>query len=182
MQSPLKITFRNIDPSPAIEAAIREKVEKIDHHYPGMISCNVIVSLPHQHQSKGQTYSVHVDIKMPDHKNILVTHENGKNHAHEDAYVAIRDAFDAATRQLRTLHQKHAGEVKVHEMWPEGTIVALYPMENYGEIQTSDGRDIYFHRNSVLNAAFDQLQEGSRVVFTEEQGEDGPQAIGVKLV
>jgi len=37
------------------------------------------------------------------------------NHTqHEDVYVAIRDAFDAMSRQLEDYARKQRGEVKTH--------------------------------------------------------------------
>ena len=53
--------------------------------------------------------------------------------------------------------------------------------ENYGLIETPDAREIYFHRNSVLNKEFDNLSEGDNVHFSEEMGENGPQASTVHI-
>jgi len=50
------------------------------------------------------------------------------------------------------------------------------PEQEYGFIQTSDGREIIFHRNSVLGAGFNALEIGSDVRFSEEEGDKGPQA------
>jgi cold shock CspA family protein len=66
--------------------------------------------------------------------------------------------------------------VKIHEAPPKGRVVKLFPEEDYGFIETSDGREVYFHRNSVIDPAFDKLKEGTKVVFIEEQGDKGPQA------
>ncbi len=57
----------------------------------------------------------------------------------------------------------------------------LCPDEDYGTIETPDGREIYFHRNSVLNADFDKLEKGARVHFTEELGEKGPMASSARI-
>ena len=45
-----------------------------------------------------------------------------------------------------------------------------------GFIETADGHEVCFHRNSVLDDAFDRLTVGSEVRFVEELGEKGPQA------
>ena len=42
--------------------------------------------------------------------------------------------------------------------------------EGYGFIETADGREVYFHRNSVLDDAFEHLTVGSEVRFAEEMG------------
>ncbi len=61
-------------------------------------------------------------------------------------------------------------------------MLVLVPEEDYGRIETPDERVIYFHRNSVLDNAFDKLEVGSEVRFVEEMGERGPQASTLTLV
>jgi cold shock CspA family protein len=74
------------------------------------------------------------------------------------------------------------GQVKHHEGAPVGTVVELDPLGEFGLIETEDGREIYFHRNSVLGGAFSRLTVNSRVTYAEEMGEKGPQASTVKLI
>jgi cold shock CspA family protein len=71
--------------------------------------------------------------------------------------------------------------VKAHEGQPTGTVVRLDELGEFGFLETSDGREIYFHRNSVLDG-FEHLSVGSRVSFAEEMGEKGPQASTVRLL
>ena len=89
MQFPLEISFRNMDPSPAVEARIREKAAKLERFHDRIIGCTVVVEAPHRSQHKGKLYSVR-----------LVDRAKPVDHAHEDVYVAVRDAFNAATRRL----------------------------------------------------------------------------------
>ena len=72
--------------------------------------------------------------------------------------------------------------MKHHEGSPIGTVVRLDPSGEFGFLETSDGAEIYFHRNSVLDDAFSRLAVGTRVTFAEEVGEKGPQASTVKLL
>ena len=181
MQLPLQITFRDMEPSPAVEAKIREKAEKLDRFREDIMSCRVVVEKHHRHHHKGNVYHVRIDITVPGSE-IVVSKESHLDHAHEDAHVAIRDAFDAARRQLEDFSRKQRGHVKSHETPPHGRIVVLMPAEDYGTIRTQDGRDIYFHRNSVINADFDKLEEGAEVRFAEEAGDEGPQASTVTVV
>ena len=99
MKLPLQITFRNMEPSEAVEARIREKAEKLDRFCDQIMSCRVVFEAHHQHQHQGNLFHVRIDITVPD-KEIVISREPGRHQAHEDAYVAIRDAFDAARRQL----------------------------------------------------------------------------------
>ncbi len=180
MQLPLQITFRGMEPSGAVEANIREKAEELEIFTEHITSCRVIVDAPHKHHLKGLLYSVKVDITLPN-KEIVASRHPDEHHAHEDVYVAIRDAFNAAGRQLEEYVRRRRAKVKTHELPPHGIISKLYPHEDYGMIETPDGREIYFHRNSVLNADFDKLENGARVHFTEELGEKGPQASSVHI-
>jgi cold shock CspA family protein len=65
--------------------------------------------------------------------------------------------------------------------FPHGQIAELFPQDDYGMITSADGREIYFHRNSLLNADFDKLREGTSVRYVEEAGDKGPQASSVRV-
>lgn len=180
MQIPLQITFRHMDPSDAVEANIRDKAEKLDQFADHIMSCRVVIDQEHKHHHQGKLFSVKLDIKVPG-KEIVVDRHSEQHHAHEDVYVAVRDAFDAAKRQLEDYVRKQRGKVKTHDTAPHGKIKQLFPYEDYGLIETPDGREIYFHRNSVVDESFDKLVEGDSVHFSEEMGENGPQASTVHL-
>ena len=182
MQTPLQITFRNTEPSPAVEADIRKKTDKLEQFYDRIMSCRVTVEMPHGHHHQGKLYEVRIELGVPDDV-LVVSHEHHhRDTAHEDVYVAIRDAFDAMRRQLEDHTRRRRGKVKQHELPAGGRVISLHPQEGYGKIGTSEGRVIYFHRNSVLKDAFDRLEVGSEVRFAEEAGEQGPQASSVILV
>jgi ribosomal subunit interface protein len=114
MQVPLHITFRGFPSSEAIESRISAKVSKLERLCGRITSCRVVMESPHHHQHKGNTYRVSIDVTVPDGE-IVVGRHNGLNHAHEDVYVAIRDAFDALERQLQDHVRRHRGDVKHHE-------------------------------------------------------------------
>lgn len=116
MQIPLQITYRDMDPSDAVSANIREKAEKIEH-FADITSCRVTVEAPHKHHHKGRLFAVKIDITVPGEE-IVVTRSPDQHHAHEDIYVAIRDAFNAAKRQLEDYIRRRRGEVKHHEQPP----------------------------------------------------------------
>ena len=181
MQVPLQITFRNMAASEKIEADIRKRVEKMTAHHRDIISCHVVVEAPAQHHHKGGLFKTMIDITSPSGKFVINREPPVQHKAHEDAHVSIRDAFNAVERQLEEYADKRKGEVKMHEEVPQGRINQLFPMEDYGTITTPDDREIYFHRNSVLNKNFDDLTIGAMVRFHEEVGNNGPQASSVKV-
>ena len=181
MQLPLQITFRYMEPSAAIEARIRERVAKLDRFYDRIMSCRVIVEAPHRHHHQGKLYHVRVDLTVPGGE-LVVSREPAEHHAHEDVYVAIRDAFDAAQRRLADYARRQRQDVKAHEESPHGRIARLFADEGYGFIETADGRQVYFHENAVVNSVFARLAVGTAVSFVEESGDKGPQASTVRIV
>lgn len=176
MQLPLQITARDFELTDAIDTLIREKAGKLETFYDRIMGCRVMLETPHRHQHKGHLYNVRIDMTVPGAELVV------KREPHEDLYVAIRDAFDAARRQLQDITDRQRGDVKYHEGVPQARIVRLFPEEGYGFISDVDGREIYFHRNSVVNGDFDRLAEGTAVRYVEEPGDEGPQASSVVIV
>lgn len=107
----VQITFRGIPSSAAIEAKVRERAAKLERLYPRITSCRVAIETPHAHHHKGKLFHVRIDLTVPQHE-LVVSRDPAMNHAHEDVYVAIRDAFEAAERQLEDFARKQRGEVK----------------------------------------------------------------------
>lgn len=126
MDFPLDISFRNMDPSPAVETKVREKAAKLGRHYNRIIGCTVVIEAPHRHQNKGKLYSVHIDIRVPG-KDLVVDRAKPLDQAHQDVYLAVRDAFKAADRQLEDHAQRMRGEVKNHS--PSARDGAVPPAE-----------------------------------------------------
>ena len=179
MQTTPQISFLHMDSSAAVEAQIRSRLEQLDRLFDRIISCRVVVECAHPRHHQGNLFQVRIDLNVPGQE-IVVGRDPAAHHAHEDVYVAIRDAFDATRRLLEDHIRKHRGDVKLHAVPDHGRIQRLLP--DYGFILSADGSEIYFHRNSVLGDAFSRLAPGIHVAFFEEMGEKGPQASTVKLV
>jgi cold shock CspA family protein/ribosome-associated translation inhibitor RaiA len=175
MQLPLQITARDASLSEAAEGDIRVKAADLDTYYDRIMSCRVVVEGPGRHHRKGP-YTVRIDLTVPGAELVV------DRQTDEDLYVAIRDAFDAARRRLEDHARRQRGDVKVHENAPSGRVCRLFPEQDYGFLETPDGREIYFHRNSVLHPGFERLEIGTEVRFTEEAGAQGPQASTVAIV
>jgi len=181
MELPLSVTFRGMDSSSAIENDIARQVEKLERRFGRIMSCRVVVEAPHKHQQKGRLYRVSVDLKVPG-REIAANSTGPKDHAHEDMHVAIRDAFEAVKRRLQDHARKGLGATKTKEIPLHGRIAKLIAEQDYGFILTSDGREVYFHRNAVVDGAFEKLKTDQevRLVIAEGEGEKGPQASTVK--
>jgi ribosomal subunit interface protein len=178
MQLPLQISFRHMEASPALEARIRNRVEELERMFDRIVSCRVVVECRHPRQQQGNLFRVRVDLKVPG-REIVVGRDPAAHHAHEDAHVAVRDAFDAARRLLEDHVRKARAEVKLHAVPDHGRVERLLP--DYGFILGADGSEIYFHRNSVTNGAFDKLAVGEEVRYVAQHSESakGAQASSV---
>jgi len=178
MQMPLQISFHGMEPSPAIEARIREKSAKLERFSNRIVGCRVVVEAPHRHHRHGKLYNVRIDLSVPG-KDVFVGHSGPLNHAHEDVNVAIRDAFNAAARQLEDHARQMRGDVKTHAAPAHGKISQL--LEDYGFVETPNGQEVYFHKNSVVDADFYTLEIGNevRLVIAEDEGAKGAQASAV---
>jgi cold shock CspA family protein/ribosome-associated translation inhibitor RaiA len=198
MIDPVQVTFRDIEHSPEGEQWVREEAAKLDRIYPKITSCRVVIQMPHRRREWGNPYQVTVELSVPG-RELVSSHEPTLHAAarqvqqkketkkleidstYKDMHAAIRDAFKVIKRQLQEYVREQRRELKVHDTPPHARVSRLFADEGYGFITTADGREIYFHKDSVLNNAFDRLRVGSEVNFAEEEGEKGPQASTVKL-
>lgn len=196
---PIQITFRNVEPSDRIEAQVREEAAKLEKFYSPIMSCRVVLEVPEHRRRYGGLHHVRIELGVPGEE-IVVKHEPSLYRSireeeeelkttkhleveapHKHLEVAIRDAFHLARRQLEDYARRKRRDVKIHEA-RKAAVVELFPEQGYGFLETEDGRQIYFHKNSVLNGAFGRIQVGSMVAFEEEKGDHGPQASTVRMV
>jgi cold shock CspA family protein len=170
-----------MDRSDFVEAAIKDHIEKLERFASEIMRCKVTVEAPHKHHHRGNVYRVTIDLHLPGTE-ILVNRDPSKDHAHEDVYVAIRDAVNAASRQIQDYMRVKRGKVKAHELPLHGTITEIDLERNFGRLLTPDGRQIYFHRNSILDTELEDLAPGMGVRFDEEPGDQGPQATSLRVL
>lgn len=183
MKIPLEISFRNVDKTDDIENLIREKAAKLDKicHY--LTSCHIAVERRQQHQRSGNPYRVCIYMGIPPRHEIVIKRETSKGDMHDPLTKVLRDAFETAYIKLQGVAERRRGEVKTHpEQETMAFVVKLFSKEGYGFIKTFEGREIYFHKNSVLHNDFDRLEIGTGVRFVLEKGEKGPQASTVQIV
>lgn len=182
MDVPLQIAFKDMDSNADMEAEIRRKVDWLGQFSKRIISCRVAVEKPHRGSKNGDSYVLKIHITMPAGRDVTVDRDPPIG-AHQFFPAALRDAFNSARRQVEAWEREHAPRgVKYHEEAPRGRILDLVPDADHGFIAASDGREVYFHRNSVAGDAFDELEVGNQVQFSEEEGDKGPQATHVQLV
>ena len=181
---PLEISYRDFGSSAAIHDKIHQEAAKLEHYFDRIMFCRVVISAPHRHHHQGKVYHVNILINIPGQDVLVVTSEPEKNKGHEDAFVAIRDAFRSMEHELD--HRFNKMRERRHDTGRQrqlhGSVEKIFYGEGYGFVKGEDGVDYYFHENSVLNHDFANIEIGDNTRFAQEMGEKGPQASSLTLL
>lgn len=170
MKLPLQIRFLGVEPSEAIESAVRKKAAKLDQFDPNIMSCRVSIEQTHKHQHQGRPFAVRIDTTLPDHElSVDRVHD-------EDVYVALRDAFDDMTRQVEDAVRRTRGQEKLHPIPLHGEVVRFGDDGHCGFIRTPDGEEYWFDPGNVVGVPFEHLSLGTKVQFIPDVAAQGRQA------
>ena len=175
MQQPLQITFRDIAHSDAVEARIRQKIEKLDHFYNRITSCKIVVGQVQKHQHQGKLHNISICLTVPG-KELTVTH-----HPNENLYLAIQSAMDTLRQQLDSYRQRLYGDTKDHGEKLSGEIIRLMEDAGYGFIADAEKNEYYFNLTHLVDIKFYQLKVGDKVRFLPAIGNEGMQARRVSV-
>lgn len=177
----LKIQYMGIRESDTVSAAIWDYVEHLERLSNQIMSCHVLISRPARKKHKGSIYHIKIRLHLRG-TDIIIDRDKENNTSHEDVYVALRDAFDAAKRKVEDYVRVQSGQVKQRIQPMHARIIRIFHNEGCGFLLAEDQREIYFHRNALINGDFENLKVGQEVHFSEEQGENGPQATSLQLI
>jgi ribosomal subunit interface protein len=176
-----QISFAGMKPSPAIKQDIEDRIDHLEQFYKRLTSCRVVVAIPHRHHNKGKLYEIRIDLTLPGGE-VAISREAGFDHAHEDIHVALRDAFDAAKRRIEDYARRQSTHRTRHHSTPlRGKIVRLFYEDGYGFIESTQGEEYFFSRDSVTKGAWNELDVGAEVKFTAGEGQEGPYASSISL-
>ena len=103
-----------MESSEALSARISEHAAKLAQFYDGITRCDVLVEIPHRHKTAGRLFHVRVHLHLKG-ADLIVSRDPGIEDTHEDPYLAVRDAFVTARRQVQNVVDRLRGEVKLHE-------------------------------------------------------------------
>ncbi|AWK86712.1 HPF/RaiA family ribosome-associated protein [Azospirillum thermophilum] len=178
MDTNLEIAFHNMDTVPEVETYIRERAEKLETLFDRLVGMRVAVENQHRQHRTGNVFDVHIELMVPGN-DIVVSRQPQKakeRYANPDLRTSVRDAFDAAERQLKEYKDRMRRDVKAHDPEQPGRVTQLFPAEDHGFLMTNTGTQLYFHRNSCLNVMLEDLQTGDPVKYVETVGDTGPTA------
>lgn len=182
METPLQIDLQGVDAKEQIHAAIIKHVAQLEERSGRLTAGRVVVKAPSGHHRTGGLYEISIHLSLPEGREVNIGRTPQNDERYSKIEFALNDAFKRARRQLQDQVRELQSQVKQHDGPPIGTVSELDPLGEFGRIETDDGREIYFHRNSVLNGDFAKVTVGARVTFAEEMGDKGPQASTVKLM
>lgn len=179
METEPQVSFRNLEPTENLKRDILGRIEKLEQYYEPIITCRVMVEVPHARDGTGNQYHVRIDTRVPG-RELVVSQDPGDVTARDALSATLTSAFDAMERQLEDYGRKQRGDVKRPDLDSVGRVREVFRGEGYGFIETEDGGEVYFHRNDIREGSFEQLEKGTPVAYSEESGEEGPQASAVR--
>ena len=182
MQIQPEITFRDVPKTDDLDELIRANIAALEDVCDYITRARVAVEHPNEHPRRGSSYRVRLDLTVPPGHEVVVIRKSSEGSIRDDVYAVIQEAFDAARRKLQKLVEIQREDVKHHpEQQVQGLVVQLFG--DYGFIRRADdARDIYFHKNSLLDRPFGDLRVGMGVAFNLETGRKGLQATSVRVV
>lgn len=176
--TPFEVSYENLEPSPAAERHVLRGVSQLERVAPDLMAVRVTLATRNPRHTSGNLYDVNLELTLPG-PDVVVSRTPARHQENEDLVTAIGEAFEKARRKLVELHAIQRGEVKSHAPKARGEVTDLFP--DHGFIRGSDGRLVYFHRNSVAAGGWDDLEVGAEVRFVDEPGEEGPHATTVTV-
>lgn len=183
MQEPLEISFRGVEKNKDMEDLIQKEIEKLERICDSIIRAHISVERPQKHQETGNPYRVRISISVPRNPELVAVQEPGEEDMHKPLHAVIKSTFKKSRRQLKKYMAKRKREVKSHpHEQPNAIVVKIFKDQGYGFLKNLEGKEVYFHKNSVLRGGFDSLEIGAGVHYIEEEGEKGPQASTVRIV
>lgn len=173
----LEIESRNVDMTPRWKTEIEARMADLQRGHEDLLHGRVTLTKNPHHKKLDNVAEALIVVSLPGRHTLTARKED------KTFEEAIRHAFDAVAIELRKYREKRAHtEVRLPPAPPHrGVISKLFPQEQYGFILKEGGGEVYFHAHALQGLSFEQLEDGTEVVYNIEQGDKGPQATVVTL-
>jgi cold shock CspA family protein len=185
MQTPVEIDFHGLKANERLRACVTKNISTLERRFGRITACRVVIKAPSErHRTRGPC-EVAIRLSLPQGRQVDIARSEKAEKADDrlaDPMVAINAAFKRARRRLQDQARRMRGLVKSHDGPPVATVKRFDAVTGFGFLETQDGREIYFHKNSVRDGSPGQFSPGTRVTFCEEMGTKGPQASTVKVL
>ncbi|MHC9063464.1 cold shock domain-containing protein [Nitrospira sp. CMX1] len=173
----LEIHSRNVAMTPRWKTEIESRMKDLRHGHDDVIHSRVTL-IKNRHHKKLVNVAEALIVVTLSGRHTLTARKEDKTFEE-----AIRSAFHAIDIELCKYRGKRAQtEVRLPPMPPhQGVVSKLFPNERYGFILKEGGGEVYFHANALQGLTFEQLEDGTDVVFGLEEGDKGPHATVVAI-
>lgn len=188
MQTPVEIDFQGFQASEQLRAAVTRNISTLEQRFGRITACRITIRGPSERHRTGGAFEVSIRLSLPQGREVDIARSEGRAKDAEtdnrllDPVVAVNDAFKRARRRLQDHARRMQGNVKAHDGPPMATVARFDDAAGFGFLETQDGREVYFHKNSILDGGAHYVAPGTRVTFFEEMGDKGPQASTVRVL
>jgi cold shock CspA family protein len=185
MQTPVEIDFHGLKANERLRTCVTKNITTLERRFGRITACRVVIKAPSERHRTGSACEVAIRLSLPQGRQVDIARSEKAEKAEErlaDPVVAINAAFKRARRRLQDQARRMRGLVKSHDGPPVATVKRFDAATGFGFLETQDGREVYFHKNSVRDGGLGQFTPGTRVTFFEEMGAKGPQASTVKVL
>lgn len=179
MQRPPIISWKHLDPSPAVEAIIRDRIEQLERFDPALVGISIVIEAPTKRKVTGRGVDVraHLEVPGPDidaHRSVR------QGETADDVILAVNKVFGRLEDVLKERSRVMGGvEVKQHPPVLHGEVVEFEPELGWGFVRADNGREVYFQKDGLVAGDWDAIRLGDRLRFREMEGEKGPFATDV---
>jgi cold shock CspA family protein/ribosome-associated translation inhibitor RaiA len=184
MQTPVEIDFQGLQANEQLRSCVTRNISTLEERYGRITACRVVIKGPSERHRQGGAFDITIRLSLPQGREVDIGRSEKAQADNRllDPVVAVNDAFKRARRRLQDHARRMQGHVKSHDSLPIATVTRFDDAAGFGFLETQDGREIYFHKNSILDGGAREVMPGTRVTFFEEMGEKGPQASTVKVL
>jgi len=184
MQTPVEIDFQGLQAYEQLRSCVTRNISTLEQRFGRITACRVVIKGPSERHRKGGAFDITIRLTLPQGREVDIgrSEKGWADNRLLDPVVAVNDAFKLARRRLQDHARRMQGHIKSHEAPPVATVTRFDAAGGFGFLETADGREIYFHKNSILDGSVRDVMPGTRVTFFEEMGDKGPQASTVKVL
>ena len=168
----LEIHSRNVAMTPRWKTEIESRMGDLQHGHDDVTHGRVTLTKNRHHKKLANVAEALIVVTLPGRHTLTARKED------KTFEEAIRSAFQAVSIELRKYREKRGQtEVRLPPRPPyQGVVSKLFSKERYGFILRDGGGEVYFHANALQGLTFEDLEDGTDVVFSLEEGDKGPQA------
>jgi len=170
-----------MSPSERITSEIRRHTLKLARFHDRILGCHVSVEAFHQQGAHETDYRVRIDLTAPGNGVVVERYSSEiLDFKNVQLFIMIGQVFEDAERQLEDFIRRSRVRLKIHGPTRHAHVLRIFPEAGYGFLETADGREVYFHRNSVPGGGFERLRTGAEVTFEEMLGDKEPRVCTVR--